>query len=65
MEGRNVVVVRQPIGVWLNRIAAGQLARVAAGFEQDHASAGFSQPGGQRAAAGSGTDDEVLTVRRV
>lgn len=65
VEGRNVVVVRQPVCVRLNRTAAAQLARIAAGFEQDHAPAGFSQPGGQRASAGAGTDDEVFAVRRV
>ena len=65
MEGRHVVVVRQPIGVGLNRIAAGQLARIAAGLEQDDALPRFRQPGGHRAAAGAGADDEVFAVRRV
>ncbi len=63
MEGRHVVVVRQPVGVRLNRIAADQLARIAARLEQDHAPPGFSQPGGQRASAGAGADDEEFAVR--
>ena len=63
MKRGNVVVVRQAIGVRSNRIAAGQLARVAAGLEQDDALPRFRQPRGHRAAAGAGADDEIFAVR--
>ncbi len=62
VEGGNVVVVRQAIDVGLNRIAAAQFARVAAGLEQDDAPARFRQARGYGAAACAGADDEVFTV---
>jgi hypothetical protein len=37
MKGRNVIVIRQSVAIRLDRIAADEPARIAAGFEQHDA----------------------------
>ena len=65
VERRHVVVVGQTIGGGPGRIAAAQLAWVAAGLEQDDVLPRFRQPRGHRAAAGAGSDDQILAIGRV
>ena len=62
MERGDVVVVGQPVLVRLPPDAAGQAARVAAGFEQEDLVACLGQPCGDRAPAGARADDDVVVV---
>jgi len=41
VKGGSLVIEREPIDVWLERIAAGELARVASGFEHHDFFPGF------------------------
>ena len=62
VEGRDVVVVRQPIYVRLNRISSAQLSRIATGFEHRDRMPGLRQTCGNRASAGAGPNNNVFAV---
>ena len=61
MEGRNLVVLRQP--VLAGRPVALQVLGVAAGFEQQHGVAGLGKTRGDDAAACARSDDDVFVFR--
>ena len=56
MKGGNLVLVRKL------RIAAGRIAGIAAGFEQQDPHSRFGEAGGDRAASGPGADHDVVVV---
>ena len=62
MKRRHVVVVGQAWRCRLERIAAFQVVRVAARFEEDDAAPVFGQPRRERTAAGAGADDDVFVL---
>ena len=62
MECRNLVVVRCPVYVRVERIAALQQAGIAAGFQQHDVKARLRQARRDRSAAGSGADDDVIAL---
>ena len=64
VEGRNVVVERETVDVGLNGIAAGELAGIAAGLEDDDTASGLGETRRDRAAAGAGAYDHILGIDR-
>jgi hypothetical protein len=62
MKGRNVIVIGQSVAIGLHRIAADEVARIAAGFEQHDALTRLGQASRYRAAARARTDDDVIAV---
>ncbi len=54
VKRRHLVIFGQPGGLGVQRIAAG--------FEQNDAHAGLGEPGGERAAAGSRADHDIIAV---
>ena len=62
VERRHVVIVGQSVDAGLIIVGAGEQARVAAGFEQQHAPPGLGQPRRQGAAARTRPDDDVIEV---
>lgn len=64
MEGRNLVVLRQPVLVGADRSAALQILVVSAGLEEQNGMAGLSKPRGNHAAARAGSHDDILVTAR-
>ena len=61
VERRHLVVVRQPIDIRFERIAALQVARIPTGFQQHDMEPGLRQSCRHRTAAGARADDDVVT----
>ena len=62
MERGHVIIVRQAVDGGLIVIAARQLTRIAAGFQQQHGAPGFGQPRREGSAAGARTDDNIFEL---
>src|SRR5271166_2917050 len=64
VEGRNLVVLRQPILVWADRSAALHILVISAGFNEQNGMAGLSKPRRHHAAARAGSHDDKLVTAR-
>ena len=60
VKRRHIVIIGQTVDPGLIVVGAGQQARVAAGFEQQHAPPRLGQPRRQGPAARAGADDDIV-----
>src|SRR5438067_9664209 len=65
MKERDVIVGGETVHILLDLVSALQQPRIAARLEQQHPMSPFREPGGDRAAAGSRSDDYVFVQVRI